>query len=394
MISALYTSLTGINYNSRVFQQSANNIANLNTVGYKGGSSQAGAFISTGNVLDLAINGNSYFVVEDANNNKVYTKNGEFTLDKDGYLVTPSGLKVQGYNADSSGVISSSLTDIQIDTGLTSPNKTQNVNISINLDAETETYTEGFSIENNKAQNYNYSTSIEAYDSLGGKHSVTAYFTKVDSNKWEVNYTTEADDGSEQLIQASSTQVLQFDENGELIAGATETISFDFANSSETPQEILFNYSAGLTEDGNTLSGTSQYASEFQLLGLNVDGNATGNMVNMQIGQDGVIKGTFTNGQTRVLGQVAVASFTNPSDLTGLGGNLYAQSQASGQALIGGANAASGAILSGTLETSNVSLASEFVNMMVSEYGITAGVKTIQATDEVMESLLSLKNNK
>ncbi len=430
MITSLYTAISGMNANGTYLSVIGDNIANMNTIGFKAsrvafgdvlsqtitglvGTSQVGrgvlvssitplftqgSFESTASALDLAIDGDGFFIVSEGGA-RYYTRSGQFQIDKDGNIVNPEGLILQGYLADAAGNITGTVGDLTIATRQTPANMTTLVNIAINLNAQTSVPAAAFTLDgngdgiNNDPQNYNFSSSVTVYDSQGGAHQVTLYFVKTGANTWDVHYVYDDPLNPGQLLDAG-TQTLLFNADGSLNNDNAAPINFNFGAGVTSPQTITFNYGTGTgeTPSGNGLDASTQFASEFSLMNLNQDGYPAGFLKNIIISEDGVITGVFTNGQTRTLAQVALARFLAPTELTKLGRNLYAESFDSGQPIVGAPSTSGlGRVLSNSLELSNVDLAEEFVKMISAQRGFQANSRIITTTDELLQELVNLK---
>jgi flagellar hook protein FlgE len=427
MLTSLFTAISGLSANGTSLDVIGDNIANMNTVGFKGsrvsfadvlageaGSSQVGrgvlisnisplftqgSFETTANALDLAIDGDGFFIVNEGNA-RYYTRAGQFTLDKDGNIVNPDGLILQGYSADAAGNITGEIENLTVATSQSPPNATSNVEMAVNLDGGAAVPTAAFTLDGNgdgtldDPANYNFSTTTTVYDSQGGDHQVTLYFVKTADNAWTVHYVHKDPTNPAVLVEAG-TQDLTFGSDGTLTDDNSITaISFDFGSTVTTPQDITFNYGTGTGETpaGNGLDGTTQFATDFAVINLSQDGYPAGSLKNLVISEDGVITGIFTNGQSRAIGQVALARFIAPTELTKLGRNLYAESFDSGQSIVGTANTSGlGRVLSNTLELSNVDLAEEFVRMISAQRGFQANSRMITTTDEMLQELVNLK---
>lgn len=431
MITSLYTAISGLSASGTSLSVISDNIANMNTVGYKAsrvafgdvlsqtltgiaGSSQVGrgvlvsgvsplftqgSFETTESVLDLAVDGDGMFIVNDANAS-YYTRAGQFSISKEGYIVNPDGLVLQGYLADESGNITGTIGGLNIANVQSVAKVTSTADIALNLDSTSEIQTVGFTLDgngdtvNDDPANYNFATTITVYDSQGGAHQITLYFEKTAANSWNVHY-VHPDPANPNILVEAGNQALTFDVNGALVNDNTGTgINFNFGASVTSPQAILFNYGTGTgeTPPGTGLDGTTQFATDFAVLSLNQDGYTAGSLKNMQISADGVITGIFTNGQTRAIGQIALAKFVAPDMLTKLGRNLFAESYDSGQPIVGAASTSGlGRVLSNTLELSNVDLAEQFVKMISAQRGFQANSRIITTTDELMQELVNLK---
>lgn len=431
MLTSLYTAVSGMGANGVSLSVIGDNIANLNTIGFKGsriafgdvlsqtitgiaGSSQVGrgvlvsgvsplftqgSFETTTNALDMAVDGDGFFIVSDGSA-RYYTRAGQFSIDKNGNIVNPDGLVLQGYLADASGTITGTVGNLQVSTNQSSANMTTKADIAVNLDATATPPAAAFTLDSNgdavndDPANYNFSTTVTVYDSQGGSHQVTLYFVKTGDNAWDVHYVHDDPANPGQLIDAG-TQSLTFDANGALIDDNSGTpISFNFGTAVTSPQDITFNYGTGTGETpaGTGLDGATQFASDFAVINLTQDGYSAGALKNVVISEDGVITGVFTNGQTRPIGQVALARFVAPTGLTKLGRNLYAESFDSGQPIVGMPETSGlGRVLSHTLELSNVDLAEEFVKMISAQRGFQANSRIITTTDDLLQEMINLK---
>jgi flagellar hook protein FlgE len=428
MLTSLFTGVSGINASGTSLSVVGDNISNMNTVGFKGstisfgdvmsqtliGSSQVGRGVlvskimpqftqgsleTTSNNLDMAIDGEGFFMVKEGAAN-YYTRAGQFSLDKDGNIVNPDGLLLQGFLADQSGKITGTVGDLKIGTDMSAGTMTATAAISVNLDATAVPPTDPFTLDNNgdgvndDPANFNYSTSLRVYDSQGGAHTVTLYFVKTDDNAWDVHYGQEDPANPGQFIDAG-TQSLTFDETGALVDdGSGTAISFDFGTAVTNPQDITFDFGTGTGEDppGDGLDGTTQFASSFAVKDLSQDGNSPGSLSNVTISEDGIITGVYTNGRMKQIGQVALARFIAPTGLTKLGRNLFGETFDSGQPIVGTAGTSGlGRVLSSTLELSNVDLAAEFVKMITAQRAFEANSKVITTTDDLLQVLVNMK---
>ncbi|MBF0559546.1 MAG: flagellar hook protein FlgE [Nitrospirae bacterium] len=449
MITSLWSAVSGMGSTSTGLDVISNNIANMNTTGYKAsranfgdvlsqfvGSSSGqvgsgtqvtgtstlltqGSLISTGNTYDMAIDGTGFFIVKNASSGiKDYTRAGNFSVDKSGYLVTSAGLRVQGYmgsdvNATSSNTNNGILTDIKIQSTIATAKATTNVTSGVNLNSQATVCSAAFTLDgngdgvNNDPKNYSYSNTTTVYDSQGGSHEVTAYFTKVANNSWNVHYaypagntTAASTSSSPTLTMATGTaQTLTFDSNGKLLSdgssassNADPTTYFDFGTSVGNPQGIVFDYGKSVNEGGSGLGGSSQLAEGNQMLNSSQDGYAAGAVKTVNIADDGTITATLSNGQISTLGQIVLAHFNAPDQLNNVSGNLYAESKASGSAIVNVAKSDGlGRVVSGSLESSNVDLSTEFVNMITYQRAFEANSKGIQTINEMLQTLNTLK---
>ncbi len=460
MLSSMYSAVSGMNVNGTYLEVIGDNIANLNTTAFKaskpnfgdvlsasiggltvGGQAGRGAlvqniapimsqgsFLSTGNSLDMAIDGNGFFVVSDpTTGGRYYTRAGNFSMDKDGYIITPTGLRLQAYIATdrnstllNASNINGTLQALQIDPSINAVKITTDVDIRVNLVSTATTTTAAFTLDSNgdgvndDPANYNYSTTLTVYDSQGGGHDVTAYFKKSSTtgNSWEVHYVTQDSSNSSVYTMASignstgigtatDVQTLTFNQDGKLTSDAVlsstgvyvePTVYFNFGTDVVYTQPITFNYGDSVIEGGTGQDATAQLADGFQVLDVSQDGNPPGTLKSVSIDEDGIVSTTFTNGQTQIFGQIALAKFGAPDQLTKLGNNIYQVSVDSGQAVVSAANTSGlGRILSETLESSNVDLAQEFVNMITAQRAFQANSRTVTTVDDMLQEVLSLK---
>ena len=424
MLSSLFTGISGLNAHQTALGVVGDNIANVNTIGFKasrssfedilsqslsGGSNMQigrgvklgsvtaqfnqGSFQSTSSVTDLAIDGDGFFLLSD-NNGKFYTRAGEFNFDSEGNLANSNGGKVQGYMMESNGQISGTLSDINIASVSSSPTQSSKIDISANLDSR-DSVPVAFSASD-PAGTSNFSSSMTVYDSLGNPHAVRIYFRKDDSNSWEWHAMV---DGGE--ITGGTSGVLEEQANGTIgfnSAGAldTETVtasSFNFTGGASQAQAIDFDFGTSITTDGGTgLDGTTQFGSTSATLFQKQDGSASGTLKSIGIDQDGVISGLFTNGTNKGLFRIAIANFKNPQGLSKSGKSMFSESKNSGLPNVGIPNTASfGKITSNSLEMSNVDLSSEFVRMITMQRGFQANSRIITTSDEILQELMNLK---
>jgi flagellar hook protein FlgE len=406
--------LSGLTADSTALSTIANNLANQNTTGYKdqtvsfsdlfyqtlgttgaGDPIQAGAgtqvqalssiltqgnISSTGVPTDVAIQGNGYFVVQQDGVNS-YTRAGDFSVDQNNYLVTPAGQQVMGYPA-TNGVVNTSgaIGPLQLGAGTISPPvATGNVQIQTNLDASA-------------ANGSVYSTPVTIYDSLGVSHNLTMTFTNNGANTWTyslsvptADYTPAAGSGLPAGVVATGT--MKFDQNGNLITPAANLTGITIPNLTDGAADMSFNW--------NLYNGTTptitQVAGASSTSGTTQDGAASGTLSDFSIGSDGTITGSFSNGKTEALGQVALASFANEQGLQRLGTTDYGQTLASGQAVIGIAGAGGrGTLSGGALEQSNVDIATEFSNLIVAQQAFEANAKVVTTFDTVTSDTINL----
>jgi flagellar hook protein FlgE len=411
MLRAMYSGVSGLQAYEEMLDVIGNNIANVNTVGYKAQSTQfadvlsqtisgsgppaaqvggtdaqqvglgvevsgistnftQGADQQTGVSTDMAIEGNGFFVANLAGQ-QLYTRDGSLTFDANGDLVNSQGALIQGWMAQGGNINSNGPTGaIVVPAGqLIPPVATANVVVGGNLPTDP-------TLTGNPPTAVIDST-INVYDTQGTATPVTFAFTYTPgaagaAGSWAV----QAQDAQGNDI--GNSQALTFDANGNLTAPTNYAITVNGQNINVNFQaqgEPLVNYGGTAT-----VSAVSQ------------DGQATGTLQSITVDQGGVISGVFSNGSSEVLGQIAVASFTNPSGLMQAGGSMYEASSNSGEPQIGAPNTGGrGTISSGVLEGSNVDLAQEFSNLVIAQRGFEAKSKIISTADEMLSALISMK---
>lgn len=394
-----------------------------------------GAFFTTDSPTDLAISGSGYFVVSGNDGSTYYSRDGGFEFDAGGRLVDSSGNAVKGWAMDpESGEISGSMGDITLKGFQAAPRATTIVSAAVNLDSRGENNAAGtdglpgaWDGDNPdgapiSSDAYAYSTSATVFDSQGGAHELTLYFDKADAaNEWEYIVTT--DPGEDSRTGAAGDNLgllargtLSFDGSGTL-QGMTMAVNDGSGNwTALDPMDIRsgnFAFRADFLGDagGGTVmdirldfgaayngsqwaSGTgasTQYASSSATVRFDADGSGAGDLLSVSVGRDGVISGSYSNGDTVPLYRIAVARFVNPEGLDKVGKNLYAATPESGQAVTGlpGSNGL-GSIVSSALEASNVDLAEEFVNMTILQRSYQANLKVIQVDDQMKGDVLDI----
>ena len=392
MLRSLFTGISGLRANQTMMDTTGNNIANVNTTGYKtsntvfedtlsqtlksatagtsnlGGTNPAqvglgvkvagiftnfnqGAAQTTGRSLDLMIQGDGFFV-QNLGNTASYTRNGSLSMDNLGRLVGVDGGIMQGWMADdTTGQInaSGSAGDITIPMAATLPGgETRNVRLAGNLPSDT---TSTNPIE----------TSVTAYDAVGVPRTLTMGLTHTGPNTWSVK-----------LSDGDSPD-------------STTTIDFSDPKAATPGFATLGNVKVDLSQ-------LTQYAGLSTLTTESQDGAIPGTLSGFAIGADGVVTGSFSNGQTRQLARLAVASFANPGGLEKAGNSSWRATVDSGLAQVGVPSSGQrGSLVAGTLEMSNVDLAQEFTNLIIAQRGFQANSRMITASDEILQDLINIK---
>lgn len=394
--------VSGLNASSSNLDVIGNNIANSGTIGFKSGGvlfadvyagsrvglgtqvagvSQnftQGAVQTSTRALDVAItNGDGFFRLDSVGGEVSYSRNGQFNMDKNGYVVNPEGLRLTGYQVTANGTIAGgSPAAIQLPTSAMSPNATTRINAQFNIDSRSAVpITSPFNAADSTS--YNYQNAITGYDSLGNSHEITSFFVKTGANAWDVYRTV--DGGA-----SSNIGSLTFNSAGQLTAPASGTLA--------PPAIPLANGAAPLNFTVN-LTGTTQFGNVNSVSKLTQDGYTSGSLTAFAINQDGTVTGKYSNEQTKTLGQIVLSSFANPDGLKPKGSNVWAETSASGQPLTGtpGAGTKVGALTSGALETSNVDLTAELVNLIVAQRTYQANAQTVKTQDQVLQTLVNLR---
>lgn len=448
ILSSLFAGASGLNAHGTLLGIIGNNIANLSTVGFKssratfadlissslaGGSSTnqtgigvavtavqgnftQGSLSSTSNVLDLAIDGNGFYVMRNQAGAGFYTRAGQFRLDSTNRIVDPNGFLLQGYQANTAGVISGAVGTITLPSTTASPNPTANVSIGANLNSQEVVNT--FNITDPTGTS-NYSTSMTLYDSLGNGHLITSYFSKTAANTWTYNVVGLASEINTASYNAANIDTtlgivrlasgtLGFTTNGALntasvatsynngtvggAAGATAgELQINFLGA--TPAQLMtFDFGTPIAGGGTGLNGTTQFGSPSALVRQTQDGYAAGSLEGFSVDASGIVSGRFSNGQVRALAQVALARFPDPIGLVRTGKNMFAESGTSGQPIVGAPDTAGlGRILGNSLELSNVDLGESFIELITAQRGFQANSRVITTSDEVLQELVNLK---
>lgn len=400
--------LSGLNIAAKNLDAIGNNVANASTVGYKAARAEfadvfanslaggagvqigigaqvaavrqqfsQGNIVTTSNPMDVAINGSGFYRLS-TNGTISYARNGQFSLDRDGYIVTNSGARLTGYPADPNGqIVASTPIDLQVSLANIAPRATTDARVAINLDSRENVPAAAFSIAD--PTSYNSSTAMTVYDSQGNAHTLTLYFRKSAANTWDV---FGAADGAV-LNGAAALGTMNFGGNGLLPGNVTMNASIPLTNGAASPLAFPITF---------PVSDMTQFGVNFSVSQLQQDGFTTGRLAGFAIGDDGVILGRYTNGQTRAQGQIVLANFVNAQGLAALGGNEWAETSESGQPLVATPGSGNlGTLQSGALEEANVDLTEELVKMITAQRVYQANAQTIRTQDQVMQTIVNLR---
>ena len=399
--------LSGLNAATADLNVTSNNIANVATTGFKESRAEfadiyaqtqtgvskiavgngvrttsvsqqfgQGNVTATQNNLDLALNGSGFFIVSD-NGALKYTRAGAYEVDNNGNIVNSNGERLQGYAPLATGGFNTGgLSDIKLTTAENPPQATQTATLTANLpsSAAAPTVTP---FDPTNPNSYTNTTSLTTYDSLGAAHTAQLYFIKgATANAWTTQLYVDGNAvGTPQALTYSGT-------TGALTAPAGGKITFP-AYTPATGAAPL-----NLTID---FSSTTQFGDQFTVNSVSQDGFTTGRLIGIDIDPTGVVQARFTNGKSTALGQVALANFENPQGLQQLGNTEWAETFASGQAVRGVAGASGfGTMQSGALESSNVDITSQLVNMITAQRDFQANAQVISATDQVTQTIINM----
>lgn len=428
---AFQQGLSGLRASANALDVTSNNVANAATVGFKSsqahfadvyasrlgaaGGSQVGIGVSvpaivqnfsagnvtvTNNPLDIAINGAGFFRMSDGGS-ITYSRAGQFHLDKSGYVVDDGARRLTGYAVDTlTGLpVMSTPVELQLDPSDQPPAATgtaggsfDGVKAVMNFDSRSTVPNTAWAITppatGPSTSMYNYSTATSIYDSLGNPHTLTIYARKAAAaNTWDVY--TATDTGAPVAPSTTPTTVfagpvsVAFNSSGQLTAAPNGVLPLSIALTNGAATPLAFNLD---------FTGSTQFGANFGVNQMLQDGYAPGRLTGTSVSANGTILGTYTNGQSRIMGQVALSNFTNPDGLASLGGNQWQETSESGSPLTGTPNSASlGVLQSAAVEESNVDLTAELVNMIVEQRNYQANAQTIKTQDQILQTLVNLR---
>lgn len=411
--------VSGLNAAATNLDVIGNNIANSATYGFKSGSvsfadmfagSKVGLGVkvagitqdfndgtttNTGRGLDVAISQNGFFRLVDTNGSVYYSRNGQFKLDENRNLVNMQGMQLTGYPATGTPP---TIQEGANPVGLSVPNTlmaaklTSQASMQINLNSS-DKVPEVSPFDASNSATYNKKGSITVFDSLGNTHDMNVFYVKTADNKWDM-YTQDSSVAKSPAIRAGA---INFNANGTIDNVTTP----DPANpgqvlTSTTPQ---FNIQTGALNGApavnfnfSLLNSMQQNTGSNNIVAANQDGYKPGDLVSYQINEDGSIVGNYSNEQTQLLGQIVLSNFANPEGLSSEGNNVWSASNASGVALLGTAGSGNfGTLTNGALESSNVDLSKELVNMIVAQRNYQSNAQTIKTQDQILNTLVNLR---
>ena len=414
------SALSGINTSGEELRVIGNNIANASTTGFKksraefsdvyaatdgAASTSIGAGVrlagvtqqfGQGNIgftnskLDLAINGRGFFVL-DKNGTREYTRAGNFQVDREGFITNQSGSKLVVNGAEENGTITGAVGPLQLDRSNITPRSTSRVDVGLNLDS-TEAIPPTAPFSPDIPSSFNSSTSLTVYDSLGGSHLATMYYVKgAQPGTWDMYTLVDGKDIKGAAAPPFAADTIGFDGAGQLATingtpippGMIEYPEFETGTGSE-PLKLSMNLLSN--------SPITQFGTRFNVNELSQNGFTSGRLSGIDIDDTGIVRARYTNGQTKTLGQVALADFSNPQGLRPLGDSAWAESFDSGVPLIGTPGSGSlGVLQAGALEGSNVDLTSELVNMITAQRNFQANAQVITTADTITQTIINIR---
>jgi len=428
VLSAMNSGVSGLRAESEAIGVVGDNIANVNTVGFKqqraifqdvlghsilAGTSSGlpgsgvrvgdiqqlftqGSLSNTGVSTDLALSGDGFFTVKgavDGVQGNFYTRAGQFVIDSDGFLVNPQGLQVQGYAANPDGTFDASISSIMAPTAALPAHATETASISANLDSSEVIPTLAFDPAD-PANTSNFSSTMTVYDSLGAAHTLDVYFAKTADGAWDWHAITPGDDLNPPQPGVNvqvGTGSMTFTTDGALDTVTGTTVTMDFAGAT-AGQAVELSFGTPIAGGGTGLDGVTQFASPSNVSSQSQDGYASGDFSGVAVDGQGIVTGLYTNGQQLAIGQLAIGKFRSNDGLGRAGQNLWIETRESGSVAFGtAASGGRGAVSAGALEASNVDLAEEFVGLIQHQRSFSANSKTITTADEMLQELINIK---
>jgi len=433
--------LSGLKSTQAGLEVTSNNIANSGTAGYKNNTAEfaavyngsqrggvkvanvkedfvtGGEIVRTGNALDIAIDGQGFFAISE-NGRTAYTQAGQFQLDNDLNIVNANGGKLQGFGVSQVDggdptIVPGVLTDLKIEASNIEAQASTNINFNGNLSSSSDVIaypTAPAVFDPKDGSQYNFSQSTEVFDSLGNSHVMTQYFNHTGSNEWQAMFfldgkpltqgqlsalgattgTQAIDDGAGGSINAG-TITLNFDTDGQMVPFSGDLTAVDLeVPITSTPGNAEITSGAAALNIALKFDGTTQFGSSFSVNENDANGYTSGAFSGVKVEDDGRVFATFTNGESKLQGQVVLASFANVDGLEQGSNTVWYQTEESGSALYGEPESGSlGKLLSGSFMGSNVDISEQLVGLMSFQQNYQANAKTISSADEMMQILFS-----
>ena len=433
--------LSGLKSTQTGLEVTSNNIANSGTAGYKNNTAEfaavyngsqrggvkvanvkedfvtGGEIVRTGNALDIAIDGQGFFAISE-NGRTAYTQAGQFQLDNDLNIVNANGGKLQGFGVSQvdggdPAIVPGVLTDLKIEASNIEAQGSTNINFNGNLSSSSDVIaypTAPALFDPKDGSQYNFSQSTEVFDSLGNSHVMTQYFNHTGSNEWQAMFFLDGkpltqgqlsalgattgsqaiDDGAGGSINAGTIS-LNFDTDGKMVPFSGDLTAVDLeVPITSTPGNAEITSGAAALNIALKFDGTTQFGSSFSVNENDANGYTSGAFSGVKVEDDGRVFATFTNGESKLQGQVVLASFANVDGLEQGSNTVWYQTEESGSALYGEPESGSlGKLLSGSFMGSNVDISEQLVGLMSFQQNYQANAKTISSADEMMQILFS-----
>ena len=433
--------LSGLKSTQAGLEVTSNNIANSGTAGYKNNTAEfaavyngsqrggvkvanikedfvtGGEIVRTGNALDIAIDGQGFFAISE-NGRTAYTQAGQFQLDNDLNIVNANGGKLQGFGVSqvdggNPTIVPGVLTDLKIEASNIEAQASTNINFNGNLSSSSDVIaypTAPAVFDPKDGSQYNFSQSTEVFDSLGNSHVMTQYFNHTGSNEWQAMFFLDGkpltqgqlsalgattgsqaiDDGAGGSINAGTIR-LNFDTDGKMVPFSGDLTAVDLeVPITSTPGNAEITSGAAALNIALKFDGTTQFGSSFSVNENDANGYTSGAFSGVKVEDDGRVFATFTNGESKLQGQVVLASFANVDGLEQGSNTVWYQTEESGSALYGEPESGSlGKLLSGSFMGSNVDISEQLVGLMSFQQNYQANAKTISSADEMMQILFS-----
>lgn len=408
--------LSGLRAASENLDVIGNNIANSKTVGFKASTiafadvyanSRVGLGVqvasvdqrfttgnisTTGNQFDMAIDGaNGLFRLTDKSGAVMYSRNGQFHADKDFNIVNAQGQRLTGYGVDNEGNITNELVEVKVPVGNIAPEATTESTVKANFDSRKPVITDATAANVTETDKHTHSLPMTVYDSLGNSHQVTQYFVKTEATATDSTWKVFNKFDDRDPVEGAT---LTFDQAGTL---KTPTDPFEYevtgigaADTSVTPNIPASSPAADLKIKIN-YAGSTQFGGDFSPK-FTQNGYTTGEYSSMSIASNGEIVANYTNGETKVMGAIALANFNNLNGLQPVGGNAWIETAESGQPVLGHPGTNGLATLKGqSVEESNVDMSEELVNMIIAQRTYQANAQTIKTQDQILQTLITLR---
>ncbi|MBA1250741.1 MULTISPECIES: flagellar hook protein FlgE [Pseudomonas] len=365
-----------------------------------------GTISKTGNSLDMAINGNGFYIMSN-NGTETYTRNGTFSTDKEGYIVDNSGNRLQGYRADVDGnIVPGAVTDLVVDTTNQLPKATTAVAQTLTLNSSSTVPT-STTFDPNLASSYNWSTSVSVFDTQGNEHNMMQYFVKNDTNQWTMYVTVDGRNPADPTSTTPYSANVNFDAAGRMSSIASNDFQVDANNvltmnnwvpaavkDSKADPVVWGANGAAANGAGVTLDITkvTQTNSSSAVTKVTQDGYTTGQLSGLSVDASGTLFANYTNGQSKNIGQTVLATFANMQGLRPVGNTNWIQTVASGEPVRGTpGSGVIGTIESGSLEDSNVDLTAQLVDLIVAQRNYQANAKTIETENAISQTIIQIR---